>query len=63
MSTTHFRTCPLCEATCGLEITIDVLPGTLREFTLTAHGPAAEQAIERVRAALQPPALPGDPSR
>jgi tRNA threonylcarbamoyladenosine biosynthesis protein TsaE len=46
-----------------LEISIDVLPGTLREFTLTAHGAAAEQAIERVRAALQPPALPGDPSR
>jgi anaerobic selenocysteine-containing dehydrogenase len=23
MTTTHYRTCPLCEATCGLEITID----------------------------------------
>lgn len=23
MTTTHFRTCPLCEATCGLEITMD----------------------------------------
>lgn len=23
MATTHFRTCPLCEATCGLEITMD----------------------------------------